>query len=340
MPTIDIFNDDAFSVTNLTAAVNELPVAPSQLNDSGLFEHEPINTTALMIEKQTGSNSLVAYTPRGGPGETIKSDSRAMRAFVVPHLQRDDTVMADEVQNVRAFGEMSVVDTVMGKLTRKLHRHFNDFDMTLEHQKCGALKGIVLDKFGNVMENLYTAFGVAVPSAVNFDFTNEALQVRKLCNEIGDKVSDALEGADPERIDVYCGRDFWNELTEHKFFREIYIEAAKLNEVLGKPTERLSCGPLTFIKYKLSPSATAAAVNGGGFIAADKARVAPVGVPQMFITRFAPADYVETVGEYGLPRYAKQWLMPSGKGVNVEVQSNPISLCTRPQALLELTMTA
>jgi hypothetical protein len=59
------------------------------------------------------------------------------------------------------------------------------------------------------------------------------------------------------------------------------------------------------------------------------------GVPDLFITRFAPADYVETVNTIGLPRYAKQIPMRNGKGIELEVQTNPINLCTQPGVLLK-----
>ena len=65
----------------------------------------------------------------------------------------------------------------------------------------------------------------------------------------------------------------------------------------------------------------------------------PLGVPDLFITRFAPADYEETVNTMGLPRYMRQYMMPNGKGRHIEVESNPISLCTRPTALRKLMLT-
>ncbi|MEP3300783.1 MAG: major capsid protein, partial [Roseibium sp.] len=67
--------------------------------------------------------------------------------------------------------------------------------------------------------------------------------------------------------------------------------------------------------------------------------VTPYGVPGLFITRFAPADYIETVNTPGLPRYMKQIVKTNGKGVDIELQSNPISLCTQPGALRRLTLT-
>ena len=50
-----------------------------------------------------------------------------------------------------------------------------------------------------------------------------------------------------------------------------------------------------------------------------------------------PANYMETVNTIGLPYYAKQEPMDFDKGIEVETQSNPIHLCTRPAAICKLT---
>ena len=70
----------------------------------------------------------------------------------------------------------------------------------------------------------------------------------------------------------------------------------------------------------------------------DRAFAVPEGVPDLFITRFAPGDYMETVNTNGLPYYASQEIMKHSKGVEMEAQSNPINLCTRPHAVVELRM--
>lgn len=95
---------------------------------------------------------------------------------------------------------------------------------------------------------------------------------------------------------------------------------------------RFEFGGITFERYRTGKKATAANA-AAPFIAANECRLVPVGVPQLFITRFAPADYEETVNTSGLPRYAKQWASPDNKGRHLQVQSNPISLCTRPKVL-------
>jgi hypothetical protein len=47
---------------------------------------------------------------------------------------------------------------------------------------------------------------------------------------------------------------------------------------------------------------------------------------------------METVNTLGIPYYGKIEPMPFGKGVSGEAQSNPLHLCTRPRAVIRLTL--
>ncbi len=60
----------------------------------------------------------------------------------------------------------------------------------------------------------------------------------------------------------------------------------------------------------------------------------PIGVPGLFRTVYAPADYIETVNTQGQRLYGKQWEMQNGKGVNLEFQMNALQYCTRPRVLI------
>ena len=66
----------------------------------------------------------------------------------------------------------------------------------------------------------------------------------------------------------------------------------------------------------------------------------PEGVPGMFQSKFAPADYMETVNTQGLPFYAKMETMPFNKGVIGEAQSNPIHFNSLPEAVIKLSTAA
>lgn len=41
---LDIFNDDAFSLTSLTATINQMDYKPGRLGQLGLFQESGINT--------------------------------------------------------------------------------------------------------------------------------------------------------------------------------------------------------------------------------------------------------------------------------------------------------
>lgn len=332
MPTLDIFNDDAFSLASLTARVNtEIGYVPGQIGASGLFEEDGVTTLSIMVESKNGNLHLVEPTPRGGPGENVAKGRRTLRSFVVPHYERNDAVMADEVHGVRAFGTETEVETVLGVVDGKMARHTRDLDMTLEFSRVGCVKGNVVTRDGNVLANLYTEFDISAPVDYSFALSVDTTIVRKKAETLRYQIEDELD-APYSSMHAWCGDDFWQALIDHKSVREAYLAAAKLNETLGKSTDRIDLGGIMFERYRTGKKAKAA--NGDAlFIAAGEARVVPMGVPELFITRFAPADYMETVNTKGLPRYSKQFAMKNGKGVELEVQSNHISLCTRPAVL-------
>jgi len=331
MPTLDIFNNDAFSLASLTARVNRRPYVPGQIGKSGLFQEAGVTTLTISVESRDGKLGLVEPSNRGGPGETVGKDRSSLVPFQIPHYERNDSVMADEVQGVRAFGTENDVEMVQTIVDRKTDRHTTDLDNTLEFSRVGCIKGIVVSKSGGVLANLYTAFDIAPAADFSFVLSDATTIVRKKAEQLRRQVEDELDSAYTS-IHAWCGDNFWDDLVNHKSVREAYLAAAKLNETLGKSTDIWECGGIVFERYRTGKKAQAA--NGTNlYIGADEARIVPMGVPDLFITRFAPADYMETVNTNGLPRYAKQFAMKNDKGVELEVQSNHISLCTQPAVL-------
>ena len=60
----------------------------------------------------------------------------------------------------------------------------------------------------------------------------------------------------------------------------------------------------------------------------------PEGVEGLFEIYYAPADTFETVNTVGLPLYAR--MIPDrdrDEWVRLEIESNPLPICTRPQVL-------
>lgn len=332
MPMLNVFDGDAFSMQNLTAAINRVPEVPTLIGDLGIFEEAGIDTTTCSIEKRDEGLTLVGSSPRGGPGETVGGESRDLRDIRIPHFQRDDAVMADEVQNIRAFGSESVVETVMGRVEMKMARHTRSFDFTLENLRMGAINGQVLDKNGNTLLDLFTTFGVAQPAEIDFALGTAATDVRGKCRQVLDGIGDTLEGFAVSRVYGLAGDEFLHALVTHAKVEDTYKNWEAAVALRSDPRLPFEFGGITWVRYHTKPKAKTAK-GGTPMVGVDKCKFVPAGVPELFITRFGPADYEETVNTIGLPRYAKQIPMPNGKGRALEMQMNAICLCTIPDVL-------
>lgn len=332
---VDIWDGEGFTIETLTAAINSEPYRPGQISASGLFEEEGVSTTRISIEERNGKLSLVEPSKRGGPGETTGDDERNLVPFDIDHFQRDDAVAADEVQNVRAFGSADQLETIQDRVERKGKRHAQDLTMTLEHLRVGAIKGIVTTKSGKVLHDLYSRFGISIPAAVSLKLDVEATKVASLWQDVVYSIEDDLD--EPyDGIHVYTGRDFHKTLWTHKSVAETFLYNSGAVVLRQDVPDVFQFGGATWERYRTGAKATANL--GAPYIAASEARVVVKGVPDLFITRFAPADYEETVNSIGLPFYMKQYPTPNGKGRNIEVQMNPINLCTKPKTLRKLTI--
>lgn len=333
---LNIFENDAFSLVGLTAAINKAKYRPGQVTATGIFQEDSVTTTTVYVEQRDGKLGLVEPTTRGGPGETIQQEGREMVPFRVPHYQRDDAVLADEVQGIRAFGTESELESLQSRIDRRLERHGQDLTMTLEHQRVGAIKGIVTTRGGAVLDNLYTRFGISTPAAVSLELDQSGTDVGTVVDGVRYSIEDSLDG-NYDGLHAFTGRDLHTQLWRHKSVKETLLSHAGAVELRMAVPDVFEFGGITWERYRTGTAANADL--GANYIAADEARVVPLGIPDLFITRFAPADYEDTVNTEGLPMYARQWPMQNGKGRHLEAQMNAISLCTRPEVLRKLTLT-
>lgn len=334
---LEIFNSDPFRILRMTEAMREIAYVPGRVGQLGLFMAESIDTLDVAIEKKDADSLvLVPSSPRGSPGDTRDHAKRAMRKLSVPHFQRDDAIYADEVQQVRAFGSEVAVETLQSKIAMKAAVHSQDFALTEEYHRLNIIKGgNLLDADGSVLYNYATEFGESLPAEEDWDLDNATPVdgiLRQKCMATTRAIAESLGGLPFTGIHALCGNDFYDDFMKHKEVRETfkYQEGSVLRTAYGTSGASGSYatfefGGITWENYR-----------GGGPISIDpdKCHIFPLGVPQLFKTLYAPADYIETVNRPGQRLYAKQWEMPNGKGVNLEFQMNALHYCTRPRVLL------
>lgn len=329
MASLDIFNNDAFSLQSLTRSINDIPHSPSRLGELGYFNEEGITTTMVSIEKIGQKLSLVSSAERGNTKKGGTKDKRTLIPFKAVHLPQDGGLNADEVQGLRAFGSETEVDMVSNMVNRELKRMRRDLDATLEWQRMGAVKGQILDADGtSVLLDLYTSFGVTQQSH-NLVLGTTTTKVRNKIVEAKRKVEAALGGLSYKSLRVLCSPGFFDALISHPEVVVAYDRWQAGAALRDDMRSQFVYANVTFEEYRGN-------VSGKAFIADGEAYMIPEGVSDLFIMQFAPADYMETVNTMGVPFYAKQELRYMGKGVDIESQSNPLTLCTRPNAIVKL----
>lgn len=332
MAEITIFQDEAFGVDALLAVINEDHVLPGQIAAAGLFEEQGVNGTVVQIEKDGTTLALVKAAPRGAPGQAVTGDKRSQIPFNTVHLPQVFQILADEIQGIRAVGSLTELMQVQAYVARRVEKARRQLSLTHEFQRIGAIQGLVVDADGEtVLLDIFQRFDIARPEAFSLELDDDDTDVSVKCIEILDRQEDALGSVTSTGAHAYCGKTLWADFISHPKVRDTYKNWEAAAGLRGDRRQPFEFGGITWERYR-------GKLSGQPFVADDSAFVVPTGVPELFISAFAPADYMETVNTEGLPYYAKLEPMRFGKGVDGEAQSNPLHLCTRPLSVIELTV--
>lgn len=328
---LDVFKGDAFSFTELVAAINKVPYVPTKLGRMGLFNDEGVSTLTVAIEMENGVLTLVPTAARGAPGAVKGLQRRNVRDFRMVHLPQRVAVLADEAQGLRAFGSQTEEEVAMNLLRKKMAVARRDLDITHEWQRMGALKGIVLDADGtSVIYNFLTEFGVSALTA-NFPLSVATTKVLQTIVGFKRQVEDKLGGTMITGWTCLCSPEFFDAFTGHAAVEESY-RYQQGNVLRQDRREGFEFGDVWWTEYR-------GTIGGQRFLGANKALLIPEGVPDMFKSVYAPANYMETVNTEGVPFYMKAKTMDFDVGVEWDVQSNPLHINTRPDCVLDLTAT-
>lgn len=331
--SFEAFNDHAFSVTSLTAAINQPPEgqAVPTLLDS-LFEEEGITTTSVLIEREGNELALVPASERGAPTDVTLASKRDLIPFATLHLATVAAIKADEFQNIRAFGTENTAQTLQSLVAKRLQKMRQRLEATLRYQRVGAITGEIFDADGSrKLLDLYQSFNIK-QNSVTMGFSDASSEVQKKVLEAKRKSEDAL--GDAGVITGWlaiCGRGFYDALISHPSVQQAFArwnDGQFLRDDLRKG--------FTFCEVMWKEFY--GRVGKLSFINDQEGYLIPVGISDFLITRYAPADYVETVNTIGLPFYAKQERLRLDKGIELEAQSNPLNLCTKPRAIIKLTV--
>lgn len=343
MDVLDIFSGDSFKMASLTTAINHDDFKPDLLGAMGMFEEEGVPTRDVIVDEEYNTLRLVPSQAWGGEPAHRETDKRKSRAFIVPHLPTRDSIQAHEIQGVRAYAAgmtpQQALMTVEALRNRKLDNMRTDLEATLEYHRVGAVKGLVLDADGNsVIHDLFAEFQV-LQQVHAMDLSDESSEVINMIRQAIRKSLNALKNQNVSGWAALLGDEFFDALTSHPMVKQHYLNwqaAADLSKE-HRAFGRFDYGGVSWINYRGS-------VGGVDFVEVDEGHLFPLGARGVFKGFFGPSDYIDRVNQIpdpnGSPIEARSEMKPMGKGLDMEAQSNPLYLCTKPASVIKLILGA
>ena len=332
MPSMDIFEGDAFSTRELSAAIQMLPIQWGRIGQLGLFRDTPVRVPEIMIESYNGTLSLIQSTPRGTDGKPHSTGKRSMRPFRAPRFATERRITADEIDGIRAFGE----ETVLRHVAEKLREMRADVDITREYLRSGALSGIVKDADGTIIADLFSDFGVT-QKVVDFVLGTASTDVTAKVREVRRHVELNLLGDTMTNVHALASKTWFDKFIGHAEVKEAYKFFTGVNPLRDDVCRAFSFQGITFEEYL----GEASVPNEDGtstmreFIAEGDVRFFPVGTQATFRGFNAPADYLDTVNTPGRPVYAAQARdQKFNRWIDLEAQTNYLPIAMRPAVLV------
>lgn len=314
---MDIFRD-YFTREQLLASLQKVPYVPGMLGAMGLFETVRLNSTTYAVEEQP-LETLTALTavPRGTPSKIETLGKRSVKTFTTSHYRVDGAVYADEVLNVRALGVTGAAEVITDRRDRLIAKLRGDIDLTLESLRMACINSPT-NALGSAPASAAVAFGASDSAIRTAVFNNILLPIES-----------ALGGLPYTGLTALCEDTFWLGLIESKTIKETYLNQVAANTLRGLPVDQMDAFGVRWIRNR---SGSGVAITTG------KAKVFPNGVPGLFIQAFAPADTLDSVGAGALGDVYYPMALPSpdNRMWKLEVQTNPLMLCTRPTCVLTI----
>lgn len=340
MATIDVFSNNAFDMASLTEAAIIAPYKPRLLGSLGIFKEKPIRTTTAYIERKNGRLAILNTAARGTIKDVRATVPRSVYPVKVPHVPYFQPILADDIQNIRAFGSETELEAVSAHVNEQLIGMRDDHEVTHEFHRVGALKGVVLDG-DNTTEivDFYDLFDI-VQTEVDWFSSDDSFQ--PTATAVIRAISGALGQTPFGQIFSLCGDEYFDAVVTHTSVRDAYkrwldgefLRVSHLGpEWYSMAVNGFMYQGIMFINYR-------GEIGDVNFIAEDEAYYFPSGVPGMFQEAMAPADFMETVNTLGKKLYAKQERMDFDKGVTLHTQSNVLTINTRPEAVVKSTWAA
>lgn len=316
-----------FTLAEMTGVINRDPPVPSAIG--ARLPWTPRGVTQRVVKMEDYGRGFEVVPPKGWDSNDPKRRSKPKRSLMpleVYHHPLADTLRASEIQGRRALGSEVTPETVEAARDDIVVRQRRDHEVTWEHDRALALRGLVPNPNGEY-DDLYEMLkSRKTTHAINL--AAAGLQIRQEFTKIKRKVEKVLGQMYPIRgWQAIAGSDAFDAITGHESFVKIVERQAEG----GTLREDLRNG------YTFMGNVTLSSYDLADYVPADKILFCPI-IDDFYFSFFAPMDHFDTVNRMGLPMYANSWIHPNGKSMEIESESNALHVVAVPEAIVEVTV--
>ncbi|MBD8555548.1 major capsid protein [Rhizobium sp. CFBP 8762] len=338
---LDLLQAPEFADSRLTESINIPPYRTGRPAQLGIFTDTPIATTYVRLAITDGEITIIPARERGGENNLNMSNDLRGVTIDIPHFPLDDAIRPSDLQNIMAFGEDYVFETLQSVMNDKLQNLRSKHDATHHHLDWGALNGLVIDAEGKLIVNLYNKFDLTA-NVVNFALDTSGTDVAAKNREAKSILRKNLRGAATRGAVVLAGGTFFDKYVSHQYVRENLKNYAGAT---ANPSRDDVEDTFTFAGMKLErideefsyrrPDGTFVARPA---VAADEAILLPLGT-QLFKRYIAPPDTIADANTRPRPGdkvFVSTERLKHNKGLDIHTESNVLPICTRPEVLVKL----
>lgn len=331
---IDVFNDRLLRAVEVTAMLETMPTMPQMLGNYGeaLFPTRRIRTRLLAIGKKDGVMSLIPTSPIGAPPVELELYGRDVRPFSTRRVAKGSTLYAEELTGVINAPDDVILRTVQQELAERGQAIKQDFELTHEHMRFGAVQGKVIEADGTtVLDDWFANWGVAEPTAFNFHLNVTTTNIRLICDQVIEATRIAGRGAWVEgqtRVVGLCGSSFFTQLVTHPMVERLYMNWAAAADLAGRIDDDFPFGGILWRRFRGTDDGTTIA------IATDEVKFFPLGARDAFQRAMSPAEFMPFIGEPGRDIYGITFPdRDRGAWTRIEDYCYPLYVCLRPAML-------
>lgn len=356
-------------VTDWTEEVNEIDNQYGLMNAKGLFVGQGTSQESIIFDKNYVTRTLLPQVSKRG-GEHSKGKDRKVDTFAIPlpYFNHQDYVTPQDIQGWRQAGTPDQPKLLATAIADKWEDMRADFDQTKEYMKCRAITGKTVDPQGNTIADMFTVLDFT-QLTIDFELSNAAADIDGTIAALKRLVAkNAKAGGRIGRIEVMVTPEFFDALVAHPKLREAYLcyQASAPSDTIRADLARFEewgvvdtfvHKGLMFYSYDAEfavESTGAGSVDGiqtvtafesldaSGAVVKDFANdqggyTIVNGMSGAYRAYFGPANTLSGANSVGQEMFAYQYRDPKDKYHELELESAPLYILTKPQLSVKVT---